>query len=258
MKKTKLLPIAILVVLILSCSKIYADRRIAVSGRDKTLEPKNALVIGNAQYKIGPLRNPVNDANDIAEILKQKGFNVEVLINASRKQMAKSNRKFGNKLKKEGGVGIFFLAGHGMQVNGVNYLIPIGADIGVEEDIEYESINANRVLSMMQNAGNRLNMVFLDACRDNPFARSFRIRSRGLAIMDAPKGTIIAFASAPGKTADDGMGKNGLFTTYLLKYMQEPGLELTKMIKLITRDVVYQSGQKQTCTSSIFEIISKV
>jgi formylglycine-generating enzyme required for sulfatase activity len=127
----------------------------------------------------------------------------------------------------------------------MNYLIPIGANIGLEAEIPYESVDANRVLALMENAGNRLNMMFLDACRDNPFARSFRTSNQGLAQMDAPRGSLVAFATAPGKTAADGDGRNGLFTGHLLKQMQHPDLELDQIMKNVTRDVARESANQQ-------------
>lgn len=216
-----------------------ADRGLQVG------ENKNALVIGNADYQVGQLANPTNDARDMSGMLKQSGFSVDLLLNADQRSMEKAIRVFGRRLR-DGGIGLFYYAGHGMQVKGVNFLIPIGANIGEEAEIKYESVDANRVLAMMESAGNRLNMMFLDACRDNPFSRSFRSSSRGLAQMDAPRGTLVSFATAPGKTAADGDGRNGLFTSHLLKHMSNPGVELGQLMKLVTRDVVKDSGGKQT------------
>ncbi len=116
----------------------------------------------------------------------------------------------------------------------------------MEAEIKYESVDANRVLAMMETAGNRLNIMFLDACRDNPFSRSFRSSARGLAQMDAPSGTMVSFATAPGKTAADGDGRNGLFTSHLLKQMNQSDLELGQILKNVTRDVLRDSGGKQT------------
>jgi uncharacterized caspase-like protein len=233
------------IVLLIACTTAYADRGLAVSNKTGSSDARYALVIGNADYKVGALKNPVNDAKDMAGVLRQQGFEIEVLTNADRKEMGTSIRRFGSKLKK-GGVGLFFYAGHGVQVNGVNYLIPVRADIQVEEDIQYESVDANRVLTMMQSANNKLNMVFLDACRDNPYARSSRSSSRGLAQMDAPTGTLVAFATAPGQTASDGNGRNGLFTGHLIKHMQRSGLPLTKMMMEVRKDVLRDSQERQT------------
>lgn len=234
--------VLILFLLLLFCCQAYADRGIHIS--EKYSEQRLALVIGNANYKVGMLRNPVNDSNDIARVLRFNGFQVELLTNADQRQMEKAINRFGKKLR-HGGVGVFYFAGHGMQVNGVNYLIPVGANIEEEDEIRYESVNANRVLSKMQSAGNRINIVLLDACRNNPFARSFRSASRGLATMDAPIGTLIAYATAPGKTAADGIGRNGLFTGYLIKYIQKPQLPLTKLMMEVRKEVISASNGKQ-------------
>lgn len=203
-----------------------------------------ALVIGNSGYKSNPLKNPVNDAGDIADALQEVGFNVMLKINVDHRTMKKAIRRFGKKLRS-GGVGLFYYAGHGLQVGGANFLIPIGADIEDEADIEFEAVDAARVLAQMENAGNKLNIIILDACRDNPFARSFRSGSRGLAKMDAPTGSILAYATSPGSVAADGDGRNGLYTSALLKHMKMPGLTIEKMFKQVRIDVANGSGNKQ-------------
>ena len=206
---------------------------------------RSALVIGNSAYKASPLANPVNDANDMAELLKKLGFHVTKLTDASRRDMEEAINALGRRLR-EGGTGLFYFAGHGVQVNGINYLIPIGANIETEGDVKFEAVDANRVLSKMQDAGNPLNTVFLDACRNNPFARMFRSAQQGLAPMDAPKGSLVAFATAPGDTAADGMGRNGVFTKHLLENMPQPGLEIGLMMRQVRAGVQTDTGDKQT------------
>lgn len=203
-----------------------------------------ALVVGNSDYESSPLKNPVNDASDMGKMLKGLGFEVISRLNANQKQMEDAIRQFQGKLTKET-MGLFFFAGHGMQVGGVNYLIPIGAKISQESDIKYESVDAGRVLDAMHNAGNPLNIVILDACRDNPFARSYRSGSKGLARMDAPTGTFIAYATAPGDTAADGDGKNGVFTKYMLEYMPTPNLEVDKVLKKVRVSVMRETSKRQ-------------
>ncbi len=203
-----------------------------------------ALVIGNSAYESSPLKNPVNDANDMGKMLKGLGFEVISLLNANQKQMESAIRTFQGKLGKET-VGMFFYAGHGMQVGGVNYLVPVGAKITQESDVKYECVDAGRVLDAMHTAGNPLNLVVLDACRDNPFARSYRSSAKGLARMDAPTGTFIAYATAPGDTAADGDGKNGVFTKYMLEYMPTPNLEVDKVLKKVRVSVMRETGKKQ-------------
>ncbi len=207
-------------------------------------ERRVALVIGNGAYKSAPLRNPVNDAIDIADALEKLGFSVIQRINADQRTMEESIRDFGKKLRL-GGTGLFYFAGHGIQIKGRNYLIPIGAAIESEADVKYESVDAGRVLAQMEEAENSLNIIIFDACRDNPFARSFRSSERGLAKMDAPTGTILAYATAPGSVASDGPGRNGLYTSSLLKHMMTPGVEIEKVFKKVRIDVVSRSGKNQ-------------
>jgi formylglycine-generating enzyme required for sulfatase activity len=203
-----------------------------------------ALVIGNGAYKAAPLKNPVNDAKDIAAVLKQSGFKVTLKINVTKREMESSVRKFGKTLRN-GGTGLFYYAGHGMQLMGRNYLIPINALIESESDVEYESLDAGRVLGKMKDAGNDLNIVILDACRNNPFARSFRSSTPGLARMDAPKGSLIAYATAPGSIAADGEGRNGVYTKYLLENMRKPGLTVERILKNVRFAVVKDTNSKQ-------------
>jgi len=207
-------------------------------------ERRIALVIGNGAYKLAPLRNPVNDAGDIADALGKLGFSVILKTNATQRTMEESIHTFGNQLRS-GGVGLFYFAGHGLQVKGRNYLIPIGADIRGESDVKYESVDAGRVLGKMEDAGNSLNVIILDACRNNPFARSFRATDRGLAKMDAPTGSILAYATAPGSVASDGPGRNGLYTSALLKHMMTSGVKIEDVFKQVRIDVVNDSGKKQ-------------
>ena len=203
-----------------------------------------ALVIGNGAYKSAPLRNPVNDATDMADALERLGFSVSLKTDANQRNMKQAIRAFGKQLRK-GGVGLFYFAGHGVQVKGSNYLIPIGAQIESESDVEYEAVDAGRVLGKMEDAGNNLNIIILDACRDNPFGRSFRTGNRGLAKMDAPTGSILAYATAPGSVASDGPGRNGLYTSALLKHMVTPKLKIEDIFKKVRIDVIKNTELKQ-------------
>jgi tetratricopeptide (TPR) repeat protein len=226
-----------------------ADRQVRGQGPRNTApagdaEPRIALVIGNAAYSEGALANPVNDARDMATTLRQLGFDVSSGENCDRRQMEDLIRKFGRKIRG-GGVGMFYFAGHGVQVNGANYLIPIGAVINGEAEVKYEAVDAGFVLAQMEEARNRLNIVVLDACRNNPFARSFRSSSGGLASIDAPVGTLIAYATAPGRTASDGNGRNGLYTKELLAAMRVPGLKIEDVFKQARSEVRRQSDNQQ-------------
>lgn len=208
-------------------------------------ERRVALVIGNSDYKDSPLVNPVNDARAMAESLRRFGFDVLYGENLSQNDMKRNIEAFGGKIRN-GGVGLFYYAGHGIQIKGTNYLIPISATITSENEVEYESVEVGRVLAQMDTARNRLNIVILDACRNNPFARSFRSAQKGLASIDAPVGTLIAYATAPGSVASDGTQGNGLYTQQLLRYMQKPELSLEQIFKKVREAVRSQTEGKQT------------
>lgn len=207
-------------------------------------ERRIALVIGNSAYEASPLKNPVNDARDMAATLRQLGFEVQEGIDLTQREMRQMIREFGQKLKS-GGVGLFYYAGHGVQLKGQNYLIPLKVDIQSEADVEDLAVSADLVLNLMDEAGNRLNIVILDACRNNPFARSFRSQSRGLAMMDAPSGTLIAYATAPGSVASDGKERNGLYTQELLKNIKTPGLGIEDIFKRVRISVTNLTQKKQ-------------
>ena len=175
------------------------------------------MVIGNAAYEsAGKLVNPVNDADAMERSLKNLGFDVIALKNAGQRDMERAISKFGKKLRK-GGVGLFFYAGHGIQVGGENYMLPVDANPTVEDDLRYEAVPLGRLLNQMADAENGMNLVILDACRNNPFARSFRSASKGLAQVTAPTGTFISYATAPGSVAADVTDGNGLYTSKLIK-----------------------------------------
>ena len=209
-------------------------------------ENRVALVIGNAAYvHAEPLRNPVNDAREMARVLRAAGFEVIIRENASRRVLTEALGEFAAKLTP-GGVGLFYFAGHGFQVRGSNYLVPVDAALNSEYDVKYETLDINDVMIRLEEARARLSLVILDACRDNPFARRFRSTSRGLAQTDAPRGTVIAYATAPGDTAADGDGENGLYTGELLKAIATPGLKLEDVFKRTIDGVARASGNKQT------------
>lgn len=207
-------------------------------------EGRHALVIGNSAYDRKPLKNPVNDARDMAAALERLGFQVLLKTDVGQRPMEEAIRDFGVKLKG-GGVGIFYYAGHGIQVNGVNYLVPIGARLSGESDARYECVDAGRVLGKMEDAGNELNIVILDACRNNPFASSFRSAEQGLARMDAPTGSLVAYATAPNSVASDGSGRNGLYTKHLLSNLNTPGIPIEEVFKRVRIGVMGETGKKQ-------------
>lgn len=222
------------------------DRNLAVARADAPAsETRVALVIGNSAYKSSPLKNPANDATDIAKELQYLGFRVILRRDASQRDMKQAVREFSSELKRAQ-VGLFYFAGHGIQVKGGNYLVPVGVDIENEADAEDMSVDANYVLRTMEEAQVKVSIIILDACRNNPFARSFRSASRGLAQMSAATGSLIAFATAPGSVAADGTGRNGLYTQYLLESLRQPNTDILKVFQRVRANVVKDTGGKQT------------
>ena len=207
-------------------------------------EKRVALVIGNSRYESAPLRNPVNDANLVASTLRELGFDVIARTDVSLREMQLAVREFSRKIQN-GSVGLFYYAGHGMQSGGRNFLIPLGAQIEAEGDVVLEALDLNSVLEQMGMAQNRLNIVILDACRNNPFTRSFRSGSQGLAQVNAPAGTFIAYATAPGQTASDGRGENGLYTQELMANVRAPGLPIEEVFKRVRVQVKQKSNGVQ-------------
>jgi len=200
--------------------------------------------IGNGSYAEARLRNPLNDARAMEQSLRDVGFEVVKREDLTKRAMEEEIRAFGKRLKR-GGVGLFYFAGHGVQINGANYLLPIDSTIEKEQDVEHEAVNAGRVISEMEYAENRLNIVILDACCNNPLTRSFRSVVNGLAAMNAPSGTLIAYATAPGKVANDGDGLHGLYTQELLQQMRLPGVKLEDLFKSVRVAVKTKSQGKQ-------------
>ncbi len=215
-----------------------------VTAAMSTGEGRLALVIGNANYREAPLKNPVNDARALAAKLRQLGFEVMLGENLQQREMTRLITSFGEKLAGKG-VGMFYYAGHGMQVKGRNYLLPVDARISSEASARSESVDLEQVLDQLSNSGSQFNLVILDACRNNPFERRFRGSTGGLAQVDAPKGTLIAFATAPGKVAMDGEGKNGTYTTALLRTLAEPGLNVESVFKRVRSEVAKVTGDQQ-------------
>lgn len=209
-----------------------------------------ALVIGNGDYggDLGRLKNPANDAALMADTLKGLGFDVALVQDADQKEMKRAIREFGQKLRNTGadGIGLFFYAGHGVQVEGENYLLPIGAEIAAEGDVELEAVSATSVLSQMQFAGNAVNLVFLDACRNNPLTRNFRSSSRGLARVDAPRGSFVGYSTAPGDVSDDGSNENSPYTAALVEALKTPGTSIEEAHRAVRAKVLAATNQRQT------------
>lgn len=227
--------LAAALVLLLAASPSHAAGRVA-------------LVVGNNAYRDAPLLNPVNDARAMAQALQAAGFNVVLKTDATQPELLAAVRDFGNRLQAGGAgtAGLFYFAGHGMQIKGRNFLIPVGANIEHEDEVGYQALDAQAVLDKMESAGNGINFMVLDACRNNPFARSFRSARQGLAQMEQPVGTLVAYATAPGSVASDGTGSaNGLYTQHLLQLMRQPGMKVEDVFKQVRGAVRRESGGKQ-------------
>ena len=208
-------------------------------------EKRVALVIGNSAYKhTRPLANPENDAKLIASVLSKQGFEVLQHTNLSYKAMKHAVRDFTSRLEAYGKdtVGFFYYAGHGIRVGGNNYLIPIDAKIETEAHIDIEDINSTSIMSALKIASNRPNIIVLDACRNNPYRGKFRSSARGLARMDAPIGSLIAYSTAPGEVALDGDGANSPYATALADVIAKPGLKIEEVFKRVRERVYARAG----------------
>jgi formylglycine-generating enzyme required for sulfatase activity len=210
-------------------------------------ETRIALVIGNSSYASGPLPNPANDAQMMADTLTSVGFEVIARRNADQNTMKRAIQEFGSRLEKGGpsAVGLFYYAGHGVQLNGRNYLIPTTAQIDREGDVEIEAVSADWVIEQMRYARNRLNIVILDACRNNPFTRSMRSVDHGLATMDAPAGILIAYSTAPGAVAMDGNGRDSPYTEALSQAMRNMHEPVEQVFKHVRVGVMGATANKQ-------------
>lgn len=208
---------------------------------------KVALVIGNGDYReLGNLPNPPNDASDMASELINMGFIVDLIIDGNLQQMENAVVVMSEKLSSRNKtIGFFFFAGHGIQSRGINYLIPAGASIPAEDFLPERALSAQVVLNIMKRAKNDLNVVILDACRNNPFSWN-RSTVRGLSVLSSqPPGSIIVYATSAGDVALDGTGRNGVFTSELLKYLGKPGLDIKEVFNLTGKGVMEASRGSQ-------------
>lgn len=217
----------------------------AVVSQDGYAEGRKALIVGNSAYSSGPLRNPVNDAMLMSQTLQHLGFEVTLAKNASLREMEAAVRDYSQKLSGAD-VALFYYAGHAVQINGHNYLIPVQAKIQKDTDVKYEAYDVGKILDELALAGPPVSIVILDSCRDNPFARSFRSANSGLAQMDAPKGVIIAYSTAPGSVAMDGDGVNSPYSAALARHMLTADVDIEQVFKRTRRDVDAASGGRQT------------
>jgi hypothetical protein len=200
--------------------------------------PKAALVLGNAAYRNAPaLRNPANDAQAIAGALRSCGFDVVLRLDLTRTAVEEAVRDYVKRLAASKGVGLFYYAGHGVQLAWRNYLIPVDAAIARLDDVAAQGVDVARLIEGLTQAANPMNVVVLDACRENPFGRDFREAQKGLSQMDAPPATLIAYATAPGHLAADGEGANGLYTENLLREMRVPEAKIEDVFKRVRLSV---------------------
>jgi len=202
-------------------------------------EQRVALVIGNGAYRNAALQYPPQEAETIAKTLEECGFRVIKKINGTHEEMEKAIRAFGQEIQ-HGDVGLFYYGGHGVQVQGQNYLIPVDVDIQGEDEVKFKAVDAEMVLSKMATAGNRINIVILDACRNNPFGSRFKSMTRGLRKMDAPKGTLLAYSTAPGEVAED-----GVYTPALIQHMKTPGVSVLQVFMSVRDAVMTATGDSQ-------------
>lgn len=229
------------------CAAVVVLAGWALLGHALAAETRHALVIGNSGYAQVPLDNPANDARAMAQALQRAGFQVDLQLDVDQRRMDAAIRAFGDRLQRDS-VGLFYFAGHGVQVQGRNFLLPVGQPIEREDEVPFKAVDAQQVLDKMAAAKNRVNIVVLDACRDNPFATASRSAAGsggGLVAMDAPSGSLLAFATAPGGVASDGRGAHGLYTQHLLTNIARPGLTVEQVFKRTRLGVRLDSRGRQ-------------
>lgn len=209
-------------------------------------ENRVALVVGNSGYAVSPLANPRFDAEIIARALKAVGFSVTKLIDADQRTLRKAVIDFGRKARAPDTVGLFYYAGHAVQIDNENYLVPVGADIGAQQEVAVEGVNLGEILRTMERPSGGANIIILDACRNNPFAGSGRALGGGLAPVHAPAGTLIAFATAPGEVASDGEGTNSPYSAALAEALQAPGVPIEEVFRRTRRQVLAATANRQT------------
>jgi uncharacterized caspase-like protein len=221
----------------------------AASAADKPGK-RLALVVGNARYPVAPLNNPENDARVVAATLRRLGFEVSEHVNLSVKAFRQVLREYARRLQTEEGASVFYYAGHGVQIDGRNYLLPVDINIRDEDEIRDEAVDVDELfISRLERARTQVRIVILDACRDNPFAaaptRGLRAVGGGLAEM-AARGALIAYSSAPGATAEDGPpGSNSVYTRNLVQEMLAEGVEVEQMFKNVRVKVLRETEQRQ-------------
>ena len=203
-----------------------------------------ALVVGNSKYADAPLKNPVNDAEDTAKALENLGFTVTKVLDTDRIAFQKAVEEFGKSIIGKQAA-CFYYAGHGIQVAGENFLLPVGETLNNEAEVQYKAVNAGLVLAQMEAAKCPINLVVLDACRNNPLSKTGRSSVKGLAQVQGPAGSVIVYATAAGQIAGDGDGRNGVFTAAFLKHLTTPGQDIDLFLRVVSGEVQKASEGKQ-------------
>lgn len=222
---------------------------LALSALSVSAQDRFALVIGNSSYKtVSPLTNPGRDAAAVGALLKDAGFQVTSALDLDKSSMSKVIRFFTTSIaeKPENTVALIYFAGHGVQVDGENFLVPVDAAIAREADVPLEAMRMGDLMSMLETVRAKTRIVILDACRDNPFDDIARTAPRGLAMVNAPAGTLLAYSTSPGHTADDGSAGNSPFAQALLKSARQPGLPIETALKNVRLAVHGATGGRQT------------
>ena len=207
--------------------------------------PKLALVVGNSKYKDAPLRNPANDAKAIGDALREAGFAVTTKLDTTRAEMAAAVQAYVRELAAKKCVGLFYYAGHGIQLDWKNYMLPVDADVDTVADVQQQAVEVSSLMQGLTRAANPLNVIILDACRDNPFGTAKPPPQKGLSQMDAPTHTLLAYATSPGNVASDGEGANGLYTENLLREIRVPEARIEDVFKRVRLGVRRRSNGAQ-------------
>ena len=214
------------------------DRGIFIKKKESAKIQRIALVIGNSSYTgISALTNPKNDAEAMEQSLSKCGFKVIKVLDGKKDIINKAIYNFSNYLEKAQ-VGLFYYAGHAVQVEGINYIVPVEADLEKKYQLKSQCVQVNDILGAMEDANNKCNIVILDSCRNNPFKGLTRSASRGLARMNSPRGSLLVYATQPGGVASDGKEKNGVFTASFMKHMKTPNLEIMSLLRNVRNDVL--------------------
>jgi hypothetical protein len=207
--------------------------------------PRIALVIGNSKYIDGPLVNPANDASAMGKELKLLGFETRTLLDGKLSEITAAIQAYTDRISKIKAVGLFYYAGHGVQLAWRNYLVPVDASLDRVDDIPKKTYELNAMLASLGKAQNPMNIIILDACRDNPFGKKLPVEQKGLSQFDAPTNSLLCYATAPGNVASDGVGSNGLFTENLLREMRNPDAKIEDVFKRVRLKVRLASKGQQ-------------